>query len=70
MTGKQLRAQELARQSDAPIVVMRDGAPAEELVDAAVEAQWAAEVRRRIAKLDAGAPTLPWEEARKRIAPA
>ncbi len=49
---------------------MRDGALAELFVDAFAEAEWAAEIRRRIAKLDAGAPTIPWEDARKRIAPA
>ncbi|MBL8380701.1 MAG: addiction module protein [Burkholderiales bacterium] len=37
-------------------------------VDADAEAQWAAEIRRRIAALDAGAPTTPWDEARKVIA--
>ena len=37
-------------------------------VDADAEAHWAAEIRRRIAALDAGAPTTPWAEARKRIA--
>jgi putative addiction module component (TIGR02574 family) len=36
-------------------------------VDADAEAQWAAEIRRRIAALDAGASTTPWSEARKRI---
>ncbi len=49
---------------------MRDGVLAELFVDAFAEAEWAAEIRRRIAKLDAGAPTIPWEDARKRIAPA
>ena len=38
------------------------------MVDADAEAQWAVEIRRRIAALDAGAPTTPWAEARKRIA--
>ena len=70
LTGRQLRAPEFARQTDAPIVVMRDGVLAELFVDAFAEAEWAAEIRRRIAKLDAGAPTIPWEDARKRIAPA
>ena len=37
-------------------------------VDADAEAQWAVEIRRRIAALDAGAPTTPWAEARKTIA--
>ena len=37
-------------------------------VDADAEAVWAAEIRRRVAALDAGAPTTPWEQARKRIA--
>ena len=37
-------------------------------VDADAEAQWAAEIRRRIAAIDAGASTIPWDEARKRIA--
>ena len=36
-------------------------------VDAGVESQWAAEIRRRIAALDAGAPTTPWADARKKI---
>ena len=36
--------------------------------DADAEAQWAVEIRRRIAALDAGAPTTPWAEARKKIA--
>ena len=36
--------------------------------DADAEAQWAVEIRRRIAALDAGAPTTPWDEARKLIA--
>lgn len=35
--------------------------------DADAEAQWAIEIRRRIAAIDAGAPTTPWSEARKRI---
>ncbi len=48
--------------------VTRVGVPVAESVDAAVEAEWAAEIRRRIASLDAGAPTTPWYEARKRIA--
>ena len=38
------------------------------VVDADAEAQWAAEIRRRIVALDAGAPTTPWDEARKLIA--
>ena len=38
------------------------------VVDADAEAQWAVEIRRRIAALDAGAPTTPWDEARKLIA--
>ena len=37
-------------------------------VDADAEAQWAVEIRRRVAALDAGAPTTPWDEARKLIA--
>ena len=37
-------------------------------VDADAEAVWAAEIRRRVGALDAGAPTTPWEQARKRIA--
>ena len=40
----------------------------EPTVDADAEAQWASEIRRRIAALDAGAPTTPWAEARKKIA--
>ena len=48
--------------------VMRNGVPVAESVDAVVEAEWAAEIRRRIAALDAGAPTTPWIKARKRIA--
>ena len=38
------------------------------VVDADAEAQWAVEIRRRVAALDAGAPTTPWDEARKLIA--
>ncbi len=38
------------------------------VADADAEAQWAVEIRRRIAALDAGAPTTPWDEARKLIA--
>lgn len=37
-------------------------------IDADAEAHWALEIRRRVAALDAGAPTTPWAEARKRIA--
>ena len=37
-------------------------------VDADAEAQWAVEIRRRIAALDAGAPTTPWADTRKKIA--
>ena len=37
-------------------------------VDAGVESQWAVEIRRRIAALDAGAPATPWADARKKIA--
>ena len=37
-------------------------------VDAGAESQWAVEIRRRIAVLDAGAPTTPWADARKKIA--
>ena len=37
-------------------------------VDADAEAQWAVEIRRRIAALDAGAPTTPWADARKKVA--
>jgi len=36
-------------------------------VDTDAEAQWAIEIRRRIAALDAGAQTTPWSEARNRI---
>ena len=36
-------------------------------VDADAEAHWAIEIRRRVAALDAGAPTTQWAEARKRI---
>ena len=35
--------------------------------DADVESQWAVEIRRRIAALDAGAPTTAWADARKNI---
>ncbi len=38
------------------------------VADADAEAQWAVEIRRRIAALDAGASTTPWDEARKLIA--
>ena len=68
MLRASLRAREIARQTNTPIVVMRGGVLVEEFVDAAVEAEWAAEIRRRIAALDAGAPTIPWSEARKKIA--
>ena len=36
-------------------------------VDAGVESQWAVELRRRVAALDAGAPTTAWADARKNI---
>ena len=36
-------------------------------VDAGAESQWAVEIRRRIAALDAGAPTTAWADARKNI---
>ena len=36
-------------------------------VDPAVDAAWRAEIRRRVADLDAGAPTVPWAEARAEI---
>ncbi len=64
LTDKQLSARDTTRE------VMHNGASAEECMDAAIEAEWAAEIRRRIAALDAGAPTTPWDEARKRIASA
>jgi len=35
--------------------------------DPNVEAAWAAEIERRIAEVEAGAETIGWEEARKRI---
>lgn len=70
MLRASLRAREIARRTNTPIVVMREGALVEEIVDAVAEAEWAAEIRRRIAALDAGAPTMPWDEARKRIASA
>ena len=38
------------------------------IVDADAEAHWAVEIRRRVAALEAGAPTTLWAEARKRIA--
>ena len=37
-------------------------------IDADAEAYWALGIRRRVGALDAGAPTTPWAEARKRIA--
>ena len=37
-------------------------------LDADAESQRAVEIRRRIAALDAGAPTTPWADARKKIA--
>ena len=40
------------------------------VVDADAKDQWAAEIRRRIVALDAGAPTTSWDEARKLIAAA
>ena len=37
-------------------------------VDADAEAEWSAEIRRRIAQVDAGtALSVPWSEARRRI---
>ena len=36
-------------------------------VDAGAESQWAVEIRRRIAALDAGAPPTAWADARKNI---
>ncbi len=36
-------------------------------VDPVVDAAWRAEIRRRVADLDAGAPTIPWAEARAEI---
>ena len=37
-------------------------------VDPDAEAEWSAEIRRRIAQVDAGtALTVPWSEARRRI---
>ncbi len=37
-------------------------------VDPDAEAEWSAEIRRRIAQVDAGtAVTVPWSEARRRI---
>ena len=36
-------------------------------LDAGAESQWAVEIRRRIAALDAGAPTTTWADARKNI---
>ena len=36
-------------------------------MDADAESQWAVEIRRRIAALDAGAPTTAWADARKNI---
>lgn len=37
-------------------------------VDEAAEAEWSAEIRRRVERLEAGlANTVPWAEARRRI---
>ena len=37
-------------------------------VDADAEAEWSAEIRRRLERVDAGiAKTIPWAEARRRI---
>lgn len=36
-------------------------------VDPEIDAAWRAEIARRVAALDAGAPTIPWDEARARI---
>ena len=36
-------------------------------LDAGAESQWAVEILRRIAALDAGAPTTTWADARKNI---
>ena len=37
-------------------------------LDTDADARWAIEIHRRIAARDAGAPTTPWDEARKLIA--
>ncbi len=47
---------------------MHERVPVDHVVDVAAEAEWVAEIGRRIAALDAGAPTMSWEDARKRIA--
>jgi len=39
----------------------------EATVDPEVDAAWRAEIASRVAVLDAGAATIPWEEARGRI---
>jgi putative addiction module component (TIGR02574 family) len=36
--------------------------------DPDAEAAWAAEIERRGAEIDAGTPTIPWEQARAEIA--
>ncbi len=38
------------------------------VADADAHSQWAVEIRRRVATLDTGASTTPWDEARKLIA--
>ena len=60
----------MAWQTNPPIDVKHDGVPVDEFVDAVAEAAWAAEIRRHIAALDAGAPSMSWEDARERIASA
>jgi putative addiction module component (TIGR02574 family) len=36
-------------------------------MDPDIDAAWRAEVARRVAELDAGASTIPWEQARAEI---
>jgi putative addiction module component (TIGR02574 family) len=39
----------------------------ESSVDPVVDSAWRAEIARRVADLDAGAPTIPWTQARAEI---
>jgi putative addiction module component (TIGR02574 family) len=36
-------------------------------MDAEIDAAWREEIARRVAEIDAGAPTIPWEQARAEI---
>ena len=64
--GENLTGADIRYQSGRGLTAMLSAQPDFSGVDA--EVAWAAEIRRRLARVDAGtAATIPWSEARRRI---